>query len=232
MPTEKPEAFTVKAEEKIADQNQAAYKRLNKRSYPRESLLVTNLPYLLLGSALIITIILSIISARWLWPKLAEYMNRFRARGPSSREVELETRVEELQNSLKQTKDSVAPLERENKWYRQKLDEVMASYEIPYSGRKKIYLLVTSRRPGGQPFRVFFPGLDRDVVYDNEVLFEALMELLGKPEEFWRKHINLPNETVAALKGLVELKEKRQKLAKEAKTIKKPAREFAHAGRI
>ncbi len=104
MPIEKPEAFTVKAEEKIADQNRTAYKRLNKKSYPRESFLSANIPYLLIGGALLITIILSIISVRHLLIKLSKYVDPFRARGPSPREVELKAQVEELEKELDQYK--------------------------------------------------------------------------------------------------------------------------------
>lgn len=234
MPTEGPETFTMKAEEKIAEANRAAYKRLNRRSYPRESFLSANLPNLLLGSVLLITFITLVSWRKNILQKLVHIDFKSKAPTRSPREAELEALVKRLQNSLKQAKESVTPLERENEWYRQKLSKVMAPYEIPFSGRKKVYFEVTSRRPGGQPFQVFFPGLDRNVVYDNEVLFEALIELINKPEEIWRKHINLPKEVVTALKGSVELKEKRRKLVQEQKPQPSTnrAREFAHAGRI
>jgi hypothetical protein len=229
-PMEKPIAFTLPIEEKLKEFNKSTHKRVGRGSQPRESFFAANLPFWSIYGVVILLICFSIYNYYSQIIALIRWgINHFRARGPSPREAALEAQVEMLKESLEKTKKELKPLERENAWCRQTIRKVMAPFEVPYSGRKKIYLEVTRRRPSGEPFLVAFPGLNRDVLYDKEVLFEALMELIGKPEEFWKQHLSLPAEVVRSLKGSAELREKRARLA-QTKTDKKPAREFAHAG--
>ncbi len=208
MRAEKPEAFTVKAEEKIADQNQAAYKRLNKRSYPRESLFVTNLPYLLLGSALIITIILSIISARCLWPRLVKHATRLTAPDTSPRETELETQVNQLEKELATYKKHL--------------------FLFNYPGLKRrsdtkllkdLALQVKGQTPEGMSL-VFVPGLD-ELVPARPLIVEGALrhaqEILGE------KCLYILPEQRAWVKKDVE---KKQTKKPDLRILRKPA---AHA---
>ena len=176
---QKPEAFSMKAEDKIEEQNKSVNTRIKKRNYPKESILWAKLPHLIFGSTLLATLILGVVFIKRHLPTLVSWRKKIlqklvhidlgkqKSPTPSPREAELEAKINQLEKELAEYRFTFA-----YPGLRRRSDQQLL---------RSIKLQVKEKTKEGTPL-VFVPGLDELVPARPLIVESALrraQEILG-----------------------------------------------------